>query len=333
VKALLRTHPSVRRVTVFFLSLAAAAVAVAPAQAAFPGKAGPIAYTHIFIRESGVHDAIFLHGPRLRDHPRRAAGGDNGGEPAFSPNGRLIAFTATGEAANPARSHVFVMKVDGTGIRQLTSGPESDSGPAFSPNGKQIVFSRRTTVTGHLSHLFVVDADGTGLRQLTSGPKSDTEPVFAPDGRSIAFVSNRASSSGRDRTDIFTMSPTGTGLKVLINGPSRDEQPDFSPDGKSIAFASDRNAGPNIFIARANGSHPRQITHSRRGCTSGFCYEDPSWAPDGRHIAYIARGLFASDLQVMKPDGTGGKTFSEDGTEEEGFGSGNDAPAWGPVPR
>lgn len=35
----------------------------------------------------------------------------------------------------------------------------------------------------------------------------------------------------------------------------------------------------------------------------------------------------------MRPDGTGGKTFSEDGTEEEGFGNGNDAPAWGPVPR
>ena len=333
MKAPLRDKNPLRRLFAVALALVIAAAVAAPAQAAFPGNAGPIAYTHIFIRESGVHDAIFLHGPRLRDHPRRPAGGDNGSEPDFSPNGRLIAFTATGEAAGPARSHVFVMNVNGTGVRQLTSGPEPDSAPAFSPDGKQIVFSRRTTLTGHLSHLFVVNADGTGLRQLTNGSKSDTEPVFAPNGRSIAFVSNRASSSGRDRTDIFTMSPTGTGLKVLINGPSRDEQPDFSPNGRSIAFASDRNAGPNIFIARADGSHPRQITHSRRGCTSGFCYEDPSWAPDGRHIAYIAKGLFASDLQVMKPDGTGGKTFSEDGTEEEGFGNGNDAPAWGPVPR
>ncbi len=226
----------------------------------------------------------------------------------------------------------------------MKAAAASGSSPA-APNGIRTRRSLRTanrsssigsqTTVTHLSHLFVVNADGTRLRQLTSGPSEDTEPVYAPNGHSIAFVSNRArdSSSSRDRTDIFTMAPAGTQLRVLINGPTKDEQPDFSPDGRSIAFSSNRNRGPNIFIARANGTHLRQITHSRRGCIRGTCYTRPAWAPDGKHIAFITQDHFTFDLQVTRPDGTGGKTFSEDGTEEEGIGNGNVAPAWGPLPR
>jgi TolB protein len=313
---------------------AAAASTSTPAQAAFPGIAGPIAYQRIFVLESGLAGGLFVHGPRLRDHPRRLTSSASDADPAYSPSGRTIAFSGDPDPAASTRPHIYLMKAAGGGVRQLTSGPERDSNPSFSPNGKQIVFDRIETGFNHITHIFVMNVDGSHLKQLTTGRVEDSEPVFAPNGKSIVFVSTRARDSSRsgDRTDIFTMTPAGTQLRLLINGPTKDEEPDFSPDGRSIAFSSNRNRGPNIFIARADGSHLRQITHGRGDCIRGTCYTSPAWAPDGKHIAFIAQDHFSFDLEVTRPDGSGGKEFVKGNAEEESLGTETVSPAWGPAP-
>src|SRR5215213_4676584 len=52
-------------------------------------------------------------------------------EPNFSPDGRTIAFARGGD--------IYSVRPDGSGQRQLTSGPEVDSLPKISPNGKYVV--------------------------------------------------------------------------------------------------------------------------------------------------------------------------------------------------
>jgi Tol biopolymer transport system component len=320
------------RLVLLGLSVVLVSAFAGSAQAAFPGKVGPLVYSRVSLNESPDTGGLVLHGPRQRQkpHPLTANSGDD--TPSFSANGRFVVFAGNSEpVATPVGRHIYLVKVDGSGLRQLTTGAGFDENPAFSPNGKQVVFDRHVG-TGK-AQIFSVNVDGSGLHQLTSGNFNDSEPVYMPSGKRIVFVSDRDHAVKTDRSDIFAMAPSGANQRVLIDGPRNEYEPDTAPNGKSIAFVSNRAAGINIFVASANGRHVRQLTHNKRDCFSGNCNLSPAWAPDGRHIAFLAVGRFSSDLEVMRADGSGDKEFSDGNTEEEGFGTRVGSPSWGPAAR
>lgn len=310
------------------LACAFVAGMAASAQAAFPGKPGPLVYPRVNIDEAADTGGLVLHGPRQKQKPQRLTSNPADEAPSFSANGRFVAFSTITEPLVAGR-HVYVINVDGTGRRQLTAGPSFDANPSFSPNGKQVVFDRHAS-TGK-THVFVINVDGTGLRQLTNGNFNDSEPVYTPNGRRIVFVSDRDHDVKTDRSDIFAMAPSGANQRVLIDGPYYEKEPDTAPNGKAIAFVSNRRPGINIFVANASGRDVRQLTHNKRDCFSGSCNLSPAWSPDGKHIAYLAVGRYSSDLEVRRADGGGVKEFSDGGTETEGFGTKVGAPSWGVV--
>ncbi|HMJ73636.1 MAG TPA: hypothetical protein VK471_09765 [Solirubrobacterales bacterium] len=274
----------------------AALLAAAPAQAAFPGVAGPIAYSHVLIGEGIDTGGLLAHGPRKRDAPVQLTESPTDNSPSYSPNGRLIVFAGNHDPGlAPQGSHIYLMKRDGSGVKQLTSSSFYDSNPSFSPNGKLVVFDRGG-LQGRATQIFSVSLDGSSLRAITDESGSDSDPTFTPNGKRIVFVSNRMTSG--------------------------------------IAFSGNRDHGPNLFAAKINGKHVRELTHSRHDCFGSACYTNPSWSPDGKHIAFLSSGRFSSDIAVMRVDGRGvTKEFDTGGTEEEGFGSHVGAPGWGSRPR
>jgi Tol biopolymer transport system component len=312
------------------LTLVATATVAAPADAAFPGTPGPIAYSHGTASETSDSGGLFAHGPRRSQSAHQLTSNTSDDSPSYSANGQLIVFSGNRESGYPSSVHIYLMNADGSGVRQLTSDESFDRDPSFSPNGRQVVFDR-TTGAGH-PHIFAIDVDGSGLRQLTDGPYADSEPVFAPSGKWIALTSNRDHDVRTDRSDIFSMRPDGSRLRVLIDGPRNESEPDISPNGRSIAFVSNRDGGNNVYVARSTGRHPRQLTHSPT-CIHRECYLSPAWAPDGKHIAFLRSSHYDTDLEVMRADGTHATTFAEAGTEEEGYGSSIGAPTWGVLPQ
>jgi Tol biopolymer transport system component len=311
----------------------AALIAASPAQAAFPGAPGPIAYSHSTAGETGDTGGLLAHGPRRKDAPRRLTEDPDDGSPSYSANGRLIVFSSNRDPGDARGSHIYVMNNDGSGVRQLTGGDFYDSNPSFSPDGKSVVFDR-SGFQDRATHIFGVSLDGSGLRQIGDDAGSDYDPVFTPNGKRIVFVSNRISSGRRDRSNIFSMRPDGSRVRLLIGGPRNEFDPDVSPDGRRIAFAGDRDHGPNLFVAGMNGKHVIALTHSRHDCFSSVCYSNPSWSPDGKHIAFHSSGRYSTGVSVIRADGRGfSKEFDSGGTEEEGFGSHVGAPAWGPRPQ
>ena len=136
-------------------------------------------------------------------------------EPNFSPDGRTIAFARGGD--------IYSVRPDGSGQRQLTSGPEVDSLPKVAPSGKYVVFERRTAAGG-ASSLYTVGATGGGLRALTSGA-DDHEAAFSPDGKAIVFVRSTANGTAVN-DDLYSIRPTGSGLARLSRTGRIDE---FAP--------------------------------------------------------------------------------------------------------
>src|SRR6266542_729660 len=171
------------------------------------------------------------------------------GASAWSPDGSKIAF----ESDRAGGLHVFVMNVDGAGVRRLTSGPGDDFHPAWSPDGTRIAY-----IGGKFPSLdiYVMDADGSNPSRLTTAPGIDADPAWSPDGSRIVFSSQRDNRTLRASDpyegDLFLMDAGGAGQRRIVGGGGY--KPAWSPDGSVIAFNSDR-AGPfQIYLIHPDGS-------------------------------------------------------------------------------
>lgn len=115
-------------------------------------------------------------------------------------------------------------------------------------------------------------AGAATFRQLTFQPGLEIYPSLSPDGKWIVY-----SSATDGDEDIYLQSVGGQkAINLTADSPEADREPAFSPDGERIAFRSDRNGG-GIFVMGQTGDGARRITEQ------GFT---PTWAPDGRQIAY-----------------------------------------------
>jgi TolB protein len=164
-------------------------------------------------------------------HVRRLA--RNASAPAFSPDGRRIVF----EGRDGDNAGIFMVRSDGSHLRQLThsplSGPDPignreymylDYTPSFSPDGKRIVFMRSGSqcVTGDI---YVMSASGKHVHALTHGRdglycNDYSNPTFSPDGRRIAF-------SGYGH--LYVMDSDGAHRRLLTERKSQYGAPDWQP--------------------------------------------------------------------------------------------------------
>jgi len=90
--------------------------------------------------------------------------------PDWSPDGKQIVFQRAFQ--------IYVMNVDGSGLKKLTSGGSS-AAPSWSPDGTKLVFQREIRSSGE-DDLYIMDADGSGLTSLHVGPAEDLSPDWQP---------------------------------------------------------------------------------------------------------------------------------------------------------
>ncbi len=213
--------------------------------------------------------------------PRKLGGGGfEQRSPAWSPDGRWIAFsrcTAQLESGECSSSQIVAIRPDGKGFHQVTKPLRgvvaTDAKPAWSPTGTRIVFTR-TRSFGY-NDVWVIGTNGKGLRRLLHDEsESDHNPSWSPDGKQIAFASD---SAGTDA--IFVMSSSGTGIRKLVDEFKDPDDPDatigggavnpaFSPSGKGIVFS----AGGDIWRVDRAGANPVLVADSG---------DDPDWGRAG----------------------------------------------------
>jgi TolB protein len=234
-----------------------------------------------------------------------------GVEPALSADGTRIAFVRS----NGAGTGIWVMGVDGSGLRQITSNPKwMDESPSWSPDGTQIAFARGIA-PGRLRRIYVVNVDGTGLEPLTDPDWDRFEPAWSSDGSQIAFATagpGTIEASGQP-PQIWVMSADGSRQRQLTSVPAGAWRPAWSPDGSQIAFD---DGGDGMYVIDVDGSGLRKL-----GPPGGFY---PTWSPDGDRIAFTGGSDDHHQILSMNLDGEDVDPLTE--------GPSATSPAWGVAP-
>lgn len=176
-------------------------------------------------------------------------------EPRLSPDATRIVFTSK----RSGNYDLWLINVDGSGLRQLTNDPATDSAPAWSPDGTQIAFA---SSRGGNSDVYVMKADGSAVSRLTTNADYDGEPAWSPDGTLIAFISRR--SAGAADYFLYTMTAQG-GDPLLRSATPYASRPNWSPDGTRILFDGANASGwQRLFLATLSNGVVQETA------TSGF---------------------------------------------------------------
>jgi WD40-like Beta Propeller Repeat len=240
----------------------------APASATYPGANGAIAYS----RQSGpVFQApfgIWTVDPDGSDD--RQLIGRGFGEPAWSANGRRIAFKA-----GPG---IDVARADGSSRRRVKH-PRGCEAPAFSPSGKRLVFQCAMRSPQLVATMIVSRRlDGSHERTLTHARSLNASPTYSPNSKWIGWVH---ASRGNAHYSIFAMHPNGSAKHRITVGGGALLGLDWSPKGGHLAFMDPRG----IVVVGTDGSNPHLVVPRDIAFESGIGY-----SPDGRYIAFSGPG-------------------------------------------
>lgn len=231
------------------------------------------------------------------------------------------------------RSDIFMIDSDGSGLRRLTRDTSIVLSPTLSPDGSGLLYvsyrsgeasvyeknlrtgGDRTIATGGLNITPVYSPDGrsilfgktvgthTELFRMQRNPLCCSERMtytsagdamnasFAPDGRRIAFTA-----SPLVQPHVYVMTLGGSNPQIISRYVYGERgyatSPDWSPRGERIAYQGWLDNTFQIIAANPDGSDRRVLTSSGRN-------EDPSWAPDGRHLVFASNRQGYNALWIL----------------------------------
>lgn len=208
--------------------------------------------------------------------------------PTWSPDGRSIAYTSF----RRLEPNIFISNIYQGTLEELTkNGSGNNFTPAWSPDGTRIAFSSNRDGAGN-TELYVANRDGSNVRRLTNNPGADITPTWSPSGTQIAFTSDRTGTP-----QIYIIGADGLGLQRLTSEPYAD-RPTWSPAPyNEIAFTARTGPGNDIKVVTLATREVRQLTFGEG------TNESPSWAPNGRHLAFTSTRSGKTQIFVMARDG------------------------------
>lgn len=232
------------------------------------------------------------------------------GGPAWSPDGKWIAFPATRpvRAYDFPQSGIWLVRPDGSGLTPLrTSGLWMPGELAWSPDGTQIAFTAKSDIrlmSGNpvalydMRDIWIINADGSGLRRATNQSwtpnlsRSAYYPSFSPDGKQIVFSQGNSGegmgpcAAGNKLVIIDT---DGASARQLTSGDALDFHSSPSWSKRGILFQSYLCGSTSaIKMIQPNGTGLQTILNGTVG--------QPTWSPNAVKFAFIRAGDYAYNV-------------------------------------
>jgi TolB protein len=195
--------------------------------------------------------------------------------PRFSPAAQDITYMSYFNN----KPRVYLFNIDSGQQEVLGDFPGMTFAPRFSPDGSRVIMSM---AQGGNSDIYTMDIRTRRSQRLTDSPAIDTSPCYSPDSSRIVFNSDRGGEQ-----QLYVMNADGSNVQRISRGNGRYATPVWSPRGDLIAFTKIAGGGFQIGVMRPDGSGERILA-------SGWLVEGPTWAPNGRVLAFFSqdqRGL------------------------------------------
>jgi Tol biopolymer transport system component len=278
-------------------------------------------------------DSLIFPGEKHFKNMKMLTNGGENAEAYFSFDDTKLIFQSTRDGYKCDR--IFVMNIDGSDVRLVSTGKGATTCSYFYPDGKHILYAsthpggddcppRPDHSKGYVwamydtYDIFKADADGSNLVQLTNQKGYDAEATISPKGDKIIFTSIRDGD-----IDLYSMDLDGGNVTRLTNEPGYDGGAYYSNDGAKIVFRASRPKNEaelkefkelvqsglvkptnlEIYVMDSDGSNKIQVTNN------GAANFAPFFFPDGKRIIFCSnlenpRGR-NFDLFAINIDGAG----------------------------
>ncbi|MHA6619964.1 S9 family peptidase [Pseudonocardia sp. DLS-67] len=307
-------------------------VTVADPKLSPDGRRVAFVVTRVDLDANRYRGSVWLAAADGSSAPFPLTAGEQDGQPAWSPDGRRLAFT---RRAEDGRSSLHVLPVDGPGETvTVCVRPESIGRAAWSPDGSRLAFASRERASRYAEgdddrarpprridrlysrlddvgwiidrprSVFVVPADGSGEAELVAGgPYEHGDPAWSPDGRTLAVAAARSKDWDLELIDDVHLVDVDGGLRALTERGRSHALPAFSPDGTLIATLGQDNriahSHAQIVVLDAQTGDERVLT----AALDRQCVRAPLWHDE--HLLFSLEDGGDVEVWRVRADGAG----------------------------
>jgi len=235
---------------------------------------------------------IWLHDLSRGTMPRLTFEGNFNSIPAWTPDGKRVAFASTKEG----QQNLFWQMADGSGgPERLTTSEYTQYPYSWSADGQLLAFAEVNPTTGY--DIWVLQLSDRKAQPFLRAPSDQAVPRFSPDGRWLAYVSNESG-----RYEVYVQPYPGPGGKYLISTEGGTE-PVWNPNGRELFYRSgDKMMAVDIATQRGFTAGNARLLFAGQYMTTVGTIPNYDVSPDGRRFLMLKpneQAQFATQINVV----------------------------------